>query len=95
MRHKVAYMISRYTRKVFLPAAIFWLVFMPVLSVNASPDGGLVVGGVGTISQSGLNTTINQTSQNMAIDWQSYNLSADERVQYIQPDVSSRFGNDT
>jgi len=55
----------------------------------AGPDGGQVVGGSGSISQSGVNTTINQSSQNMAINWQSYNLNANERVQYIQPNASS------
>ena len=48
-----------------------------------------MVGGTGSISQTGVNTTINQTSQNMAIDWQGYNVNVDERVQYIQPDSSS------
>ncbi|MCF6258058.1 MAG: filamentous hemagglutinin N-terminal domain-containing protein [Gammaproteobacteria bacterium] len=55
----------------------------------AGPTGGEVVGGSGSISQSGINTTINQTTQNMAINWQSYNINANERVQYIQPDSSS------
>jgi len=73
----------------------FWgalLLFLNVTSVPlaiAGPAGGQVVGGSGSISQSGLNTTINQTSQNMAIDWQSYNLNANERVQYLQPNSSS------
>ncbi len=57
--------------------------------VIAGPEGGQVVGGNGSISQSGLNTTINQSTQNMAIDWQSYNVNANERVQYIQPNSSS------
>jgi len=55
----------------------------------AGPSGGEVVGGAGSISQSGANTTINQTTQNMAIDWQSYNVNVNERVQYIQPNSSS------
>jgi len=42
------------------------------LQANAAPSGGAVVGGNGSISQSGSNTTILQNSQNMAIDWQSY-----------------------
>ncbi|MCF6324599.1 MAG: filamentous hemagglutinin N-terminal domain-containing protein [Gammaproteobacteria bacterium] len=58
-------------------------------SAIAGPDGGQVVGGSGSISQSGANTTINQTTQNMAIDWQSYNVNVNERVQYIQPNASS------
>ncbi len=56
---------------------------------NAAPTGGAVVGGSGTIAQSGTNTTINQSSQNMAINWQSYNVQSNERVQYIQPNASS------
>jgi len=52
---------------------------------RAGPTGGSVVGGSGSIAQSGTSTTINQTTQNMAINWQSYNLNANERVQYIQP----------
>ena len=58
-------------------------------TVFAGPTGGQVVGGAGSISQSGVNTTINQTTQNMAIDWQSYNVNVDERVQYIQPNAAS------
>jgi len=58
-------------------------------AVIAGPEGGQVMGGSGSISQSGLNTTINQSTQNMAIDWQSYNVNANERVQYIQPNSSS------
>jgi len=55
----------------------------------AGPTGGAIVGGAGSISQTGANTTVNQTTQNMAIDWQSYNVNANERVQYIQPNSSS------
>ena len=55
----------------------------------AGPAGGNIVGGTGSINQSGLNTTINQTTGSMAINWDSYNVSANERVQYIQPDISS------
>ncbi|MBI1425467.1 MAG: filamentous hemagglutinin N-terminal domain-containing protein [Gammaproteobacteria bacterium] len=58
-------------------------------SVHAAPTGGQVVGGAGSINQSGVNTTINQASQNMAINWQSYNVNTNERVQYIQPNASS------
>ncbi|VAW89801.1 Large exoproteins involved in heme utilization or adhesion, partial [hydrothermal vent metagenome] len=58
-------------------------------SAIAGPAGGQVVGGSGSISQSGVSTTINQASQNMAIDWQSYNVDVNERVQYIQPNAAS------
>jgi hypothetical protein len=48
----------------------------------AGPEGGQVVGGSGSISQAGLNTTINQHTDRMAIDWQSFNV-ADERVRVL------------
>ncbi len=57
--------------------------------VLAGPAGGEVVGGSGSISQSGATTTIQQNTQNMALDWQSYNVDVNERVQYIQPNQSS------
>jgi len=52
------------------------LVGTGVPAVFAGPDGGQVVGGSGSIVQSGATTTINQSTQNMAIDWQSYNVNA-------------------
>lgn len=57
--------------------------------VLAGPEGGAVVGGSGSISQSGSTTTILQNTDRMAIDWQSYDVAADERVHYIQPDSTS------
>jgi len=65
------------------------LLVMAAGNALAGPEGAQVVGGAGSISQSGLTTTINQSTQNMAINWQSYNVDADERVQYIQPNSSS------
>ena len=51
--------------------------------VHAAPTGGTVVGGTGTISQSGTQTTINQATQNMAIDWQSYYINSNDV--YFEP----------
>lgn len=70
-------------------AVLSALLVMSTGNAFAGPTGGQVVGGAGSINQSGLNTTINQTTQNMAINWQSYNVNVDERVQYIQPNSSS------
>jgi len=39
-----------------------------VSNAYANPEGGVIVGGNGSINQSGTNTTINQATQNMAID---------------------------
>ena len=72
--------------------ALFAALLLSVTALSstvAGPGGGQVVGGSGSIAQSGNTTTINQATQNMAIDWQSYNVNANERVQYIQPNSSS------
>lgn len=55
----------------------------------AAPEGGVVVGGTGTIDQAGLETTIHQSTERMAIDWQSFDVKSNERVQFIQPKSTS------
>jgi len=56
---------------------------------HAGPAGGNIVGGAGSINQSGLNTTINQNSSLLSINWNSFNINRDERVQFIQPNIRS------
>ena len=73
----------------FLASSFLFFHLGLLSNAYAAPEGGQVVGGSGSINQSGLNTTINQATQNMAIDWQSYNVQQNERVQYIQPNSSS------
>ncbi len=79
--------ISASVHGVLYSTLLMHLMLIPY--VHAAPAGGQVVGGTGSISQTGTQTTINQTTQNMAIDWQSYNVNSNERVQYIQPNTSS------
>ena len=43
------------------------------------------MGGSGTISQSGVDTTVSQSTSRMAIDWRSFDVQTNERVQFIQP----------
>lgn len=60
------------------------------LSLKGSgPVGGNVVGGVGTIEQSGSTTIINQNSEGLAINWQSSEVNQDETINFIQPDSPS------
>ena len=73
----------------YLPQALLLSASLCTSFAHAGPEGGVVTGGAGSISQSGITTTIQQNSQNMAIDWQSYNLNSNERVQYLQPNQSS------
>jgi len=73
----------------FLASSFLFFHLGLLSNAYAAPEGGQVVGGSGSINQSGLNTTVNQATQNMAIDWQRYNVQQNERVQYIQPNSSS------
>lgn len=77
-------LVSQFLTLSFLLTQPFFLSYL-----HATPTGGEVVGGTGTISQTELTTTINQSTQNLAIDWQSFDVNTNERVEFIQPDTSS------
>ena len=51
--------------------------------------GGQIVGGTGSISQTGLTTTINQNTNSLAINWNSFDVNSNETVNFNQPDASS------
>ncbi len=52
----------------------------------AAPNGGVVVGGSGSISNPNVATTvITQNSQRLALDWQSFDIGAAETVRFEQP----------
>ncbi len=55
----------------------------------ASPTGGTVSAGQGSIVSSGAVTTINQTTPKMAINWQGFNVAAGETVNFVQPGSSA------
>ena len=48
-----------------------------------------VVGGTGSVSQSGTTTTINQSSQRLAIDWTSLSTAANDALVFKQPNASA------
>ena len=76
--------VCRVCSKVTLTTFLFYQL-SSVAPVFASPTGGTVVGGEGSIDYQGANTTINQASNRMAIDWQTFNVGENESVQFIQP----------
>src|SRR5690554_3952411 len=81
---------SHLTRKsLYLAMATISHLMLSATPALAGPAGGKVVGGNGSIDQSGLNTTIRQQTDRMAIDWQNFNVAADEKVKFIQPGSSS------
>ena len=64
------------------------LLALPAIA-QASPIGGQVVSGIGSIAQSGAVTTINQTSQNLSLTWKSFNVGTQETVNFVQPSATS------
>ena len=61
-----------------------------IQGVQASPQGGNVVGGSGAISQPNQNTTIvHQQSSSLAIDWQSFDVAKPDLVRFNQPSASA------
>jgi filamentous hemagglutinin family protein len=64
------------------------LMLIPIVG-HASPIGGQVVSGIGTIAQSGNLTTINQGSQNLSVNWKSFNVGSNETVNFLQPSASA------
>ncbi|MDD3835076.1 MAG: GLUG motif-containing protein [Sulfurimonas sp.] len=55
----------------------------------AAPTGGVVTSGVANISQNGSVTNITQSTNKAAINWQKFSISANETVNFKQPDVNS------
>ncbi|HEY9399902.1 MAG TPA: filamentous hemagglutinin N-terminal domain-containing protein, partial [Luteimonas sp.] len=55
----------------------------------AGLEGGVVVGGQGSITTNGNITTITQTTSNLVINWQGFSIGTGETVQFVQPGSSS------
>ncbi|MCL6269351.1 filamentous hemagglutinin N-terminal domain-containing protein [Sansalvadorimonas sp. 2012CJ34-2] len=72
-----------------LSQGLILLSLMSSGAVFAAPQGGVVVGGSGSISNSGKNTNIIQNTDKLAINWDSFNVNTDEKVKFIQPSSSS------
>ncbi len=88
-RRKPSNLLAAVIRRSLLASAGLVLA-QPFGSVLASPQGGDVVAGQGTIAQPNANTTIiTQQSQNVAIDWQSFNLAQQDLVRFDQPNSSA------
>jgi len=79
-----AKLVSQFLTLSFLLTQPFYL-----STLHAAPVGGEVVGGSGSINQSGLKTTINQNTQNFAVDWKSFDVNTNEQVNFVQPNSSS------
>src|SRR3954447_2558097 len=56
---------------------------------SANPQGGAVVGGSATITQSGNTLTVHQATDRAAINWQSFNVAPGETTRFVQPNSGS------
>jgi filamentous hemagglutinin family protein len=56
----------------------------------ASPQGGQVVGGAGTIAQpTSTQTIVNQQTEKMVINWPSFNMDVGDVIRFYQPSSSA------
>jgi filamentous hemagglutinin family protein len=66
------------------------LVALFISQLIANPQGGKVVAGNATITNTNTTTTtINQSTDKAIINWQSYNIDTNEKVIYNQPSSNS------
>ncbi|MCB9964485.1 MAG: filamentous hemagglutinin N-terminal domain-containing protein [Rhodospirillales bacterium] len=61
--------------------------FVPLSYAN--PEGGQVVGGSATISESGKKLDVHQHTDRTVIDWRSFNIDVDEHTEFHQPSSSA------
>jgi len=60
----------------------------PTFAANL-PEGGRIVAGTGSISQSGNTLTVTQSSAKLAANWQSFSIGQGYAVEFVQPSVSA------
>ena len=70
-QRKLAFVIRLTLNPLTLTAGLSGLSLLSVAAF-AGPTGGNIVGGAGSINQSGLTTTIQQNSSALAINWHSH-----------------------
>lgn len=88
-RHQISLTQPQLSRRKLYAAMLIASQCMVAGQLWAAPEGGVVVGGEGVITQAGVDTMIHQATERMAIDWRSFDVAANERVEFIQPSSSS------
>lgn len=74
-------------RAVIVAVLLSTSAFVPFAMAN--PEGGEVIGGLATISESGQKLDIHQHSDRVVIDWRSFDIEVDEHTQFHQPSRSA------
>ena len=76
-------------RKVSLLSTVSSAVLLFAGAALAAPQGGDVTHGAATITQGGVQTTINQSTDRAVINWQAFSIGADETVTFNQPGMDA------
>jgi len=88
-----SYRISWTKRKLLRKLSVFFTAIIFLYSFTtclyASPAGGVVTVGSGTITQSDKTMTIEQTTNKLGINWHTFDIGTGETVTFIQPSSSS------
>ncbi|MDF2873550.1 MAG: filamentous hemagglutinin N-terminal protein [Sporomusa sp.] len=90
IKAKVYDLTVKAAKKLAPVAAAAGIFLSSLTGVQASPTGGSITAGTGSITGQGTNhVTINQTSDKLAVNWNSFSIGSGEKVQFIQPGASS------
>ena len=82
--------VLRRVARAWLRIASLAIYLIPVQNSFSAPEGGVVVGGQGAITQLNANTTVvTQNTPSMAVNWDRFNLSAEDLVRFKQPSASA------
>jgi len=71
------------------PALVAAALSLTCAIAQATPTGGQVTAGTGSITQSGSTTTITQGTQNLSLTWASFNIAPQQSVNFVQPSTSA------
>ncbi len=89
---KHARRLARLQRKKFLALALFIALVTPGLTsttAHALPEGGNVVAGQASISQSGNTMTVNQSTNKAIINWNSFSIAQKEAFIHNMPSAQA------
>ncbi|MBU0859221.1 MAG: filamentous hemagglutinin N-terminal domain-containing protein, partial [Alphaproteobacteria bacterium] len=87
IRKDFAYKGRKLGRAAIVAVLLSSSAFVPLSYAN--PEGGQVVGGSATISETGKKLDVHQHTDRAVIDWRSFNIDVDEHTQFHQPSSSA------
>lgn len=89
IRKKGKHVYNLCAKFVFVAGASSAIFLADAGTASANPEGGVVVGGSATITNTPAELQIHQTSDRALIEWSSFNIDAGETTRFYQPNSNS------